>query len=310
MPVIYLDMVLLVNFVMDLLILVSTGLCLRLPFKPWRVAAAALVGALYAVLVVLPPLPLLAGLGMKVLYSLLMLAVAFPWQSWAMFGKTVACFYLISFLAGGAVVGGVYLFQDLGLILEYNGILVLRELPAAWLLAGVAVVGLASTFGLSLFRRHLQRSRYSVPVVLVFGDERIAARALVDTGNHLRDPLNQQPVVVAEEALLRGILPRDIRCLFRVSGELRWDEVEAWFRGTGWERRVRLLPFHSLGTARGMLLGFQCDGLYVDLGREAVFRPRVTVALYPGRLAPDGQYRALLHPELLEVDVMDRKGVA
>lgn len=310
MPVIYLDMVLLVNFAMDLVILWSVGFCLRLPLKFRRIAAAALVGALYAVMIMLPPLSFLANFAIKILYSWLMLVIAFPWQSWQMLGKAVACFYLISFLAGGAVVGGVYLFQDLGKVANYNGVLALAGLPAAWLLIAVAVLCLVSTLGMAVFRRHLQKSRHSLPVVMVFGEEKIAARALVDTGNHLRDPLSQKPVLVAEEALLRSVLPRDIRCLFRVSGELKWEEVEALFKGTGWERRVRLLPFHSLGTAQGMLIGFLSDGVYVDLGREVVYQPKVIVGVYHGRLSQEGHYRALLHPELLQPDVMDRKGVA
>lgn len=304
-PVIYLDVVFLVNFMMDWVILWSVGFCLWLPLFYSRITIGAMLGALYAVVIVLPPLNFLATIGVKILYSLLMVWIAFPRQSWKMFYKTVGCFYLVSFLAGGAVMGGVYLFQDMGAVANYNGVLAFVNLPVHWLLVGFMSLGIVSLIGLAWFRRHLYKIHYSVPVVINIGGRRIAAKALVDTGNHLRDPLTHTPVIVAEEALFKNIMPISLKSL-----ELNWEEVASLFKGTWWEARIRLLPFHSVGAAKGMLLGFVSDGVHIDLGHQTIYRPKVIIGIYHGTLSQEGQYQALLHPELIQMDPAQRKGVA
>lgn len=304
-PVIYVDIVFLVNFTMDWVILWSVGRCLRLPLLYSRITVGAVTGALYAVVISLPPLGFLATFVVKILYSLLMVRIAFPWQSWKMFYKIVGCFYLASFMAGGAVMGGVYLFQDMGAVANYNGVLAFVNLPVQWLLVGFISLSIVSLIGVSWFRRHLHKINYSVPITINFGERKIVAKALVDTGNHLRDPLTHTPVIVVEEALFRNILPKTLR-----SPGVNWEEMAPLLKGTRWEAKVRLLPFHSVGAAKGMLLGFVSDGVSIYLDHQTIYRPKVIVGIYHGTLSPEGQYQALLHPELIQMDLVHRKGVA
>lgn len=201
--------------------------------------------------------------------------------------------------------GGVYLFQDIGAVANYNGVLAFVNLPVHWLLVGFISVSIASLIGVSWFRRHLHKIHYSVPVVINFGGRRIVAKALVDTGNHLRDPLTNTPVIIVEKALFKNILPK-----YPEMPGHNWEEVASQFKGTWWEARVRLLPFHSVGASKGLLLGFMSDGIYIELDHQTIYRPKVVVGVYHGTLSQEGQYQALLHPELIQMDLAQRKGVA
>lgn len=303
-PVIYLDIVFAINFVMDWLILWSVARFLQLSTSIGRLTGGALTGALYAAMLLLPPLSFLATLLAKLLFSLMIVKIAFPWGSWRSFFQILGCFYLISFLAGGAVLGGVYLVQDQGMVVDsYNGMMTLTNLPVFWLLISFATLFFFSFLGATWFRKQLLKKHYSVPTVVCFGDQQILAKALVDTGNQLRDPLSQRPVMVMEYSLLKELLPKELDDLFRTSAELHWDQIVETLGGTPWEIRVRVIPFHSLGNRQGMLLGLIPDGVYLEIDKQVSKHCNVIVGVYHGALCPDRKYQALLHPELLQMDL-------
>jgi stage II sporulation protein GA (sporulation sigma-E factor processing peptidase) len=309
-PVIYLDMVLAVNLVMDWLILWAVALCLRLPFSYMRITAGALIGALYAVALVLPSLGFLATFGIKILFSLVMIGVAFAWRSWQLYLRILGCFYLISFMAGGAVMGVAYLVKDAGAIATYNGVMALINFPAGWLLTGIGILVLISVIGASAYRKHFQKFQYSVPLTVCFEESTVAARALVDTGNHLRDPFSQSPVVIMEYGVLKPFLPAELNCVLQAAKGKGLEGLGNVLRGTPWETRIRMLPFHSLGNRQGLLPGLVADQVYVEVDDTTVCHRKVVIGIYQGLLSPDRQYQALLHPELLQTHVTTGKGVA
>ncbi|NLC76170.1 MAG: sigma-E processing peptidase SpoIIGA [Clostridia bacterium] len=310
---IYLDLVFAVNLVMDWLILWTVALCLRLSFSFRRLTAGALIGALYGVVLLLPPLTWLATFGAKLLLSLLMTWMAFAWKSWQLYLRILGVFYLISFLAGGAVVGGAYLLQDAKAFAGYNGVLTLVNLPVAWLLVGVGSLLLISLAGVSWYRNHYYKVRYSVPLIVCFGEKRIGVRALVDTGNHLRDPFNQRPVIVMEYEVLKPFLPAELNCMLQATRGHKVQGLEQYTRllkGTSWETRVRILPFHSLGNRQGLMLGLAADEVFLEVNGKSVYHRNVVIGVYHGFLSREQQYQALLHPELLQAEAGTGKGVA
>ena len=106
-------------------------------------------------------------------------------------------------------------------------------------------------------------------------------RALLDTGNTLRDPLTGEGVVVAGRDALAALLPGS-----KVTeGELRDPAVllprlAKQFPGV----RLRLVPFHAVGVEAGLLLALRC---------RAGKRP-VLVAFSPTAVGGQGAYNALL----------------
>lgn len=86
-------------------------------------------------------------------------------------------------------------------------------------------------------------------------------KALVDTGNNLKDPLNNQPVIIVEQDALKGLLPPEIE---RVVAEVENGELSALQRLEtleAWQTRIRLIPFNSIGRKNGLLVGFRPDAV-------------------------------------------------
>ncbi|MDQ7793963.1 MAG: sigma-E processing peptidase SpoIIGA [bacterium] len=296
MGYIYADLYFLTNLGMNFATLWLAARLGRLPGKPRRLAGAALLGALYALAFLVPSLHWLFSPVGKVCFSLLLVAVAFAPRTWRALGRATAWFYGVSFLTGGIALGLGFLTGSpsaaLGGVWVFGG-------SVRWWVLGCSTGGcllLAGTL-LTGTRRRL-RQALLVPVELIFGDDAVTLRALVDTGNRLQDPLTGSPAVVAETAALKGVLPDPVwACL--AGGTDLGGTVEG-LAGTSWASRLRVVPFRTVGEPAGLMVGFRPDRIIIhDQGRRREVADAV-VCTYPRPLSVAGEYRALLNPDLLE----------
>ncbi|MGI9859924.1 sigma-E processing peptidase SpoIIGA [Moorella naiadis] len=301
MPVVYIDVVLVVNLVMDFLILWATARLGQLPASPWRLLAGAGIGALYSLALLFPAGASLLLLGIKVLFSLLMVLATFYPLTWRRLIQVLVYFYLVAFAMGGAMLGGIYLTGSGGSLQVMGGALVVGPgLHYTWLLAAMAAAGVLVRWGTGWLKKNIWQQMLHLPVVISFGGRPLAVKALVDTGNSLRDPLSQRPVIIVEYSALQGILPPEIVKAYNGQGELDLENLAASLAASPWAARLRLIPFHSLGQDRGMLLGLRPDEVVVVTSERMIKIKEVLIGLYRERLSPEGSYRALLHPDLLE----------
>lgn len=249
MPIIYVDRYFLLNLLIDyLLCLLSARVC-GLVLKRWRYALAALIGAAYAVLTLLPGLRFLGGAVGKLAAAGLMAAAAFGGEARAL--RCGAVFFCVSAAFGGALwalslAGGYPVFDTRVLILSF----------------ALCYAGLELLF----------RSRARLPdrprceVRLRLGGRESRFMALVDTGNTLSDPATGAPVMLACAHALAPLFP---------GVDLAADPVTltALPRLVG---RFRLIPYSSVG-GRGLLPVFRPEHLAVG-GEE---RRDLLVAVSP-----------------------------
>lgn len=97
---VYVDMLFLVNFLLDFIVLWATARLAQIRVSPWRLAGGACMGALYSVLVLLPSLERLSTFELKFLVSLVMLLSVFAPVSWKKFGQALLLFLSRSFYYG------------------------------------------------------------------------------------------------------------------------------------------------------------------------------------------------------------------
>ena len=248
MEIIYADRFFLLNLLTDyLLCLVSARVC-GLVLRRRRYALAALLGALYAVLSLLPGLRVLGSAPGILAAAALMAWVAFgaerrPWRCGGVFLGVSAAFggavWAVS-LAGGGRPG-----------IAVPG----RVLLLAFALCYAAISLLFS-------RRAALPDRPRAEVALRVGGRESRFMALRDTGNALRDPLTGAPVMLVSPGALRRALPE--AALFRGGDPV--TELQEAARDPALAGRFRLIPYAAVGKT-GLLPVFRPDGLTVD-GRE------------------------------------------
>lgn len=168
---VYLDLLMVLNFLVDFLLLMGTNRLAGYPVGIWRALAAGVLGGIYGGICVLPGWTFLAATHWRLVILGLMALLAFGCSRDAI--RRGILFVLLSMALGGVAMGlGQKKFWSL--------------LWAAAAVAAMCVFGFQGKIG----------SRY-VPVKI--GD--CAFYALVDTGNTLTDPLTGQQILVVSSKI-------------------------------------------------------------------------------------------------------------
>ena len=287
-PVIYIDVLFLVNFFINSALLLISAKILKRTYNPVRLFSGSAAGAVYAVCMFFPKMQFMYSIIAKFIMSLLIVSVSFKHTKLSLYIKTVCMFYFASFTFGGALMAVMY-FSGIGSIsgtLMNNGIFYFN-LP----FGTVIITSLIAYVLISIFCRIYKQGKSTVykDVCVCIDGKEAHFRALVDTGNMLSEPISNTPVMVVELEKLKKLLPDNFYDI------LTSDDIpyECSLQDIG--PRIRLIPFSSLGEENGMLVGFKPD--LVKISGKSV--TNIIVGVYGRSLSNTCEYDALLNPEIL-----------
>ncbi|MCL4426019.1 MAG: sigma-E processing peptidase SpoIIGA [Firmicutes bacterium] len=289
--VLYADIYLAVNLVMNFLILLAVVRATGYRAALWRLAVAALFGAAYSLGQFYSPWERLYGAPGKLLATLLLTAIA----SWPLKAAAYLRFTLL-FLFFGFLVAGAGLGLAGFLTFSPN-----RLLPWWLLVLAVTMVFALGRGGwIYLGDRNRERS-FLLDLGISFAGREVRMRALVDTGNRLREPFFGKPVVIVSGQQVWGVLPREITAAMDPGGRfqdgIELADLSQAFAQSPWADRFRAIPFAGIND-RGILGGFKPDQIRV-YGRKGVRLVHGVVAIANGAdFAGDG-WEALVSPDFL-----------
>jgi len=294
-----LDVLLLENLVINYLILYVTAKFSRLKVSTLRLFLGAIVGALYVVVIILQPgIKVYYTTVAKILLSIFIVAITFSPTKVLPFIKTLVNFYISTFIFAGAALAFLFFNQQGGFV--RNGIVyVFGQSKWSLMLFSIVTVGLIIKIFIEVIQSRISRERLIIPVKISFDNRMIYLSALIDTGNSLKDPLTNTPVMIVEFKALQELLPVEIKRIFENSQEDDLNCVSATISTSKWFSRFRLIPFSSLGKENGMLIGFKPD--FIEIGEEGEKRDvkNVIVGIYNRSLSRNEKYKALLGLELV-----------
>ena len=224
---VYLDLVGLLNFLVDFLLILATN---RLSgFSPgiYRAGSAALVGGLYGAFCLVPGFSFLGSTFWRLVSLSIMSVLAFGWNPTAF--RRAVVFIVLSMALGGIAMGvnrknfGMLLLCALGL----------------WMLCAAGFGGQAG-------------SRSYVPVEFSVGERKLTVLALRDTGNLLKDPVTGEQVLVADPMVANQLLG--------LSREDLAHPVQTM--ASGKKPGLRLIPYTAVGS-NGLLLACRFRGVKI-----------------------------------------------
>lgn len=297
---IFLDIIILENIVINYLILLATSKFIKCRTTNLRLFIGAIIGAIYVVvMVLLPGLKFFYTAFGRVLLSLVIVYFSFSFEKISNFFKTLAIFYVCTFVFAGAAFAFLYFNQNGGFV--RNGIIyVFWQSKWTILFLSVVMVAIILRIFWDVLQYKLVKDKLLKQLVIAFENKDIELSALVDTGNSLHDPLTNMPVVVVEFDAIKEILPLDIQKIFTEAKENDLISISGIVSNSQWFSRFRLIPYTSLGKENGMLIGFKPD--YIDIkdkNEEKKGISNVIVGIYNRALSKNEKYRALLSPELI-----------
>ena len=290
---VYVDMLFLINFVMDFVVLWAAARLAQIRTSYWRLGLAATLGSLYSVLVLLPAFQMMSRMEIKFIVSLGMVVIAYCPLPWKKFGQAVLYFYLVAFTMGGAVLGFMYFSSSSSLIANL-------PLHYLWLAVALVTAAVLGKYGIAYIKKNLLQDLLKVPVEICIQGKSFKVTGLVDTGNQLVDPQTKKPVVIVEYAVLKPYLPLELQNIIDADGEVDLARLTELVPSEGKTLSLRLIPFTTIGKRHGMLVGFRPDKITVFTGDQQFCKTDVVIGIYNRRLSPQGSYRALLHPDLIQ----------
>lgn len=294
--VVYGDIIVAVNIVMNAIILWLTALAAGITGKGWRIGAGSLVGALYVLISVFSYTTVFYHPLVKGIVSVIIVYIAFGYSSLRMLFFQVGVFYLVSFILGGAVLGWLYFLQQYSLpLLNTTPIAVPWHYLIGGLILGVSLIVL-------LVRRclgRMYRKQTIYPVTIEYDGKTVTTSAMLDTGNGLYTIVGHKPVMLVEYAVINCLLSQ------MAADFLQCCQAENWLgnlhecQDNEWLGKVEIVPYRAVGT-KSMLLAFRPGSLTITTGAGSLTVEQVAVAIYSGSLSNDGTYHALLHPDLFQ----------
>ncbi|UWG96119.1 sigma-E processing peptidase SpoIIGA [Dehalobacter sp. DCM] len=288
----YLDVILFLNGAMDAFLLYFTAYLLRKKVYKLSVFGAVLIGELPVVFILYEMNAVIAI--SRIMIPILMVAVAFRTKSIYELAKGLLYFSLLA-----AVSGGIYylLAGWIGITGSTTGLL----LCDIWILPVIAILlvgGYRVWEKLTKRNLYLDNVLYDVELMMENG-KKLTIKALLDTGNELRDPLTNTPVMILEEKAVSEILPEEIQQFLN----LPWrNEANPWpFIWNSDESVIRKMVFIAAKGINGQvwLPGIRLGTVKITQ-HDTCWEQSMTAALVQQRLNTEGKYQALLHPENIQ----------
>lgn len=289
---VYVDVIFLENIFMNYIIIFATGIIIKAPIRVLRILFSSTIGSIYAVISYMSILEICSNIFFKTLLSFVMVYIAFKPLNIKNFLKQLIIFYLTSFTFGGVAFALLYFISPQNILIE-KGVLI-GTYPIKIVLAGGIVGFIIITTAFKNIKGRLTKKDMFCNIKININSKNIYTKAIIDTGNFLKEPITKIPVVVVEKNILTGVVSEKI--LNNLSNIIEGKEVNLG----EYLSKIRLIPFMSLGKQNGMLIGIKADGITVNTQEDIIFIENVIIGIYDGTLSKTGKYRALIGLELLE----------
>ena len=293
---IYIDVVLIENLIMNYIILLATGLILKEKIKNIRLLLASLLGAIYSVVSYVSILEIYASMVLKIILSIVMIYIAFNPQTMKKMWKDILLFYLTSFVFGGAAFALIYIVKPQEILMK-NG-LFLGTYPLKTIMLGAIIAFIIIMTAFTVVKSKITKKDMFCEVEVQLNGKVIETIAMIDTGNLLKEPITNTPVVVVEHTLLYDCIPKEI--LNHLDELLGGDfnnipeEIKEKYI-----TKLKFIPFSSLGKQNGMLLGIKADSIKIKDSEKVEKKENIIIGIYNKSLTKRGEYRALMGIDLL-----------
>lgn len=293
---IYIDVVLIENLIMNYIIIYATAIVLKNKKSHLRFFLASLLGAIYTIISYTSALEVYTSIILKILLSIIIVYIAYNPQTMKKMWKDIVIFYLVSFVFGGVAFSLIYIVKPQEVLMK-NG-LFLGTYPLKTIALGTIVAFILIILTVKIIKTKISKKDMFCDIEIKINEEVIRTKAMVDTGNLLKEPITNTPVIVVEHTLLYNCMPKEI--LNNTENILGGDieKIPKEIREK-YMPKLKIIPFSSLGKQNGMLIGIKPAYIEIKNEENSIRRENVIVGIYNKSLTNRGEYRALIGIELI-----------
>lgn len=278
--VIYVDVLLVINFMVNFILLRITALMLRRQPVFWRLCFAAALGAFGALIIFVPLQNRVALLLYKLFLTVIMSMAAFGFGRAKRIAGAAFCLFTVSLLVSGFLLLWQVTMRPRGVLVS-KGTVYFDIGATALICCCVAGYFIASALSRMLARGSPQGQLCEV-TVLHAGAVSVFP-ALIDTGSSLTEPFSHCPVIVCEQQALGNAMPK---------------ELKNFTLGSPTTQMLRLVPYKTLNSS-GLLPAFLPETLLVRMQGESAQRAEDCYIAVLNQTLGASDYRAVCNPQML-----------
>lgn len=293
---IYIDIIFLENIIMNSIILYATSIIIKQKTKFFRIIISSGIGAIYSIALYLTNLKIYTSIISKIILSIIMIYIAFKPSNFKNVFKQVVIFYLTSFIFGGVALNLINNFNSDKISIQ-NGIYTGEDVFKIIILGAIFALIIVK-ISIKIIKNKLIPKDMYCKIKMKINEKIVETKAMIDTGNLVKEPITNIPVVIVESSLLNGIIPKEILDNLEniLCGNLSNISLEIQ---NEYFTKLRCIPFSSLGKENGMLVGIKIPEILVQKDDEEKKTSNIIIGLYNKTLTKRGEYRALVGADLI-----------
>lgn len=264
----YIDSIFILQMTSNLYMLSLTGQILKCTATHRRIWLGALMGAVMFIAVIMVPV---GTVGIRLLIGAVPVSMCMLTVSFRM------C-HVKKLIHGSLVMAGCGFFLGSIMIWILNRLrTVLRGNVSLFLTLLTGYVSYRMMLKILITaRKRKENCLRTVAIYIPKLNQELQIQALLDTGNHLTDPISKAPV-----------------CL--ISAKLA-DQISSVFM----PEKYHAIPFQSVGRDKGILNAYELPELTIGEYGQSVRKEHVIVAICNTGIPEESIYQMILHPRLLE----------
>ena len=266
--IVYVDVLLLVNFIVNLFILHVTVQTLRKRVKFIWMCLSSFVGSLYVLTVLYPNLKYLTYFPFKILILITMIMIAFREKN-ILFNIKAS----LVFLLNSVLLAGMCLLIQMNSSKDMSFNVIIINFPYEKLMLSVMIIYIL-IYRIMIFiadRKKMSTLIYTIDIINKNYKKTI--KAFLDTGNELREPATKLPVLIVERDMLSEIL---------------LDKNNTY-----------LIPYNVVNGTNGKLIGFKPEYISIHIDKNNIETKDVIIALCEYKLSKENDYNGLMSRGIL-----------
>lgn len=197
--VIYVDLVFLINFIIDFLLLLTVNIALKRYSRVSKLVLASLFGSVSLLSLFIPISSAILS-ALKLLLGFIMVLIAFGYKNIKYTFYNVLYLYMTSIILGGFLyyLKTSFSYQNNGLVFYYEG-LTINYLVLLFIAPFILYVFIKSLKAL----KEIKNYYYKVEIILN-RNYNLTVTGFLDTGNKLKDPVTNKPIILINRKILKG----------------------------------------------------------------------------------------------------------
>ena len=274
---VYVDVLLVVNLIVDFFLLKITFKLLKTDPKPIRVLISSGIGAVSSLYIFFPESGAFIDITVQLIISSLMMLSALGFKTLKYFLRSVAVFFTVTCVYGGIMTALWQVLKPKGMVIN-NSVVYFNISPLVLILSTV------SGYFLYLFLNKIlalpSKTAKKCSLNLYALGKSVGLTGIIDTGNSITDVLSNSEIIIVDKAVAVSLLGRE---------DFSNDPLYA--------TRYRTIPCETV-MGRSLLEGFRCDMGEIRFEDKVIPLTNPVIALSKTPIKEN--YSAILNPKILE----------